>query len=259
MTLHPAYPPFPFDQFSTLLRRHFSIAIASRYLTSKPLSMIDRAVFGTALLVLSMWACQSEKKPADQQKNASAASITYPYEKPDSAFGFAGCDKALYKADSAGSFELFYGTYRVQVKEPTGSTPGQQITIVIDSTGTPLQLPPLDEGGYFQGKWGNHFFVDLGTAPDVRRLNVYKEENGALYQVFQTEYLPHEAPVVASTGSLWFYGPIAEADMEEKPVCPDAEQWRKDGLRIGYGQRRLYDMRQRMYVRKSEYTCVPMQ
>ncbi len=209
------------------------------------------------LLALLIWACQSDKKPS-AQADKPAVEVSYPYERADSVFGFQGCDKGTYRADSAGSFEMIYGAYRVQVKDRENA-PGQEITIIIDSTGQRLMLPPLDEGGYFQGKWRNHFFVDLGTAPDVRKLNVYKEENRGLYQVFQTEYLPHEVPLVSTTGSLWFYGPIKAEDMREKPICPDAEQWRKQGFTIGYGQRCLYDMAQRMYVRKSEYTCVPMQ
>ncbi len=215
------------------------------------------SVVVATLLACFSWACQSEKKPKSQE-TAPAVEVTYPYEKADSLFGFQGCDKGRYRADSAGSFEIDYSIYRVQVTEQKDA-PGQRIVVVIDSTERRVFFPPLDEGGYFQGKSGNHFFVDLGTGPDVRKLNVYKEENGELYQVFQTEYLPQEAPFVSPTGSLWFYGPIEEADMQEKPACPEAEQWRKEGLRVGYGQRRIFDIKQRMYVRKSEYICVPRQ
>ncbi|MCS7035419.1 MAG: hypothetical protein RMJ33_12590 [Saprospiraceae bacterium] len=216
-----------------------------------------RIAAGMALLVLLAWACQSSKTP-DKKADKPPVEVTFPYEKADSLLGFEGCDKGLYRADSAESFEISYGVYRVQVKN-NSDAPGQEIVAIIDSTGRRLTFPPLDEGGYFQGKWRNFFFVDLGTAADVRKLNVYKEEGGLLYQVHQTEYLPHEAPLVSASGSLWYYAPIEEANMREKPYCPDAEQWRKDGLRIGYGQRCLFDLTQRMLVRKSEYTCVPLQ
>lgn len=216
-----------------------------------------RIAAGMTLLALLVWACQSGKTP-DKKSDRPAIEVTFPYEKADSLFGFEGCDKGLYRADSAEAFEIYYGVYRVQAKY-NPDAPGQEIVAIIDSTGQRLAFPPVDEGGYFQGKWRNFFFVDLGTAPDVRKLNIYKEENGILYQVHQTEYLPHEAPIVSVTGSLWYYSPIEEADMQEKPNCPDAEQWRKEGLRVGYGQRRLFDLQQRMLVRKSEYTCVPRQ
>ncbi|GEM_PF-1816081 len=216
------------------------------------------ALLGAAGVALFLWMCQSNTGTSDNSKGASAVEVNYPYERADSVFGFEGCDKGLYKADSAGAFEMVYAGYRVQVTD-NPSQPGQQITVFVDSTGPRLTFPPFDEGGYFQGKWKNHFFVDLGTGPDVRKLNVYKIENGRLYQVFQTEYLPKEAPVVSQRGALWFYGPVEEKEISEKPACPEAEQWRKEGLRVGYGQRWLYDIEQRMYVRKSEFICVPRQ
>lgn len=215
------------------------------------------ALLGAGVVALFLWTCQSNTKN-DNAKGVPAVEVNYPYERADSVFGFEGCDKGLYKADSAGAFEMVYAGYRVQVAYDP-SQPGQQITVFVDSTGPRLTFPPLDEGGYFQGKWKNHFFVDVGTGPDVRKLNIYKVENGGLYQVFQTEYLSEEPPVVSQRGSLWFYGPVEEKDISEKPACPEAEQWRKEGLNVGYGQRRLYDMEQRMYTRKSEFICVPRQ
>lgn len=210
---------------------------------------------GVVTLALLLGGCQPTNKPV-KPGDTSAEKINFPVEKSDSLFGFQGCDKGRYRADSIGSFELVYSDYRVQVKTPSFGQ-GQEIVFIVDSTGLRLPVPPLEEGGYFRGKWRNFFFVDLGTNPDLRKLNVYKEDKGGLYQVFQTEYLPYEAPVVSSSGSLWFYAPIEEAAVREKPYCPDAEEWRKQDLSIGYGQRQLFDMTQRMLVRKSEYICVP--
>ncbi len=219
--------------------------------------MSIRIVAGMTFLALLAWACQSESKPG-KKSNEPSVEVSFPYEKADSLFGFEGCDKGLYRADSAELFELTYSTYRVQVKNRE-NLPTSEITLIIDSTGRRLVFPPLSEGSHFQGKWRNFFFVDAGTGPDVRQLTIYKEENGVLYQIYQTEYLSHEAPMVSASGSLWYYRPVEEADVSEKPNCPDAEQWRKDGFRIGYGQRHLFDLTQRMLVRKSEYTCVPRQ
>jgi len=207
----------------------------------------------TASLALWAMACKNNASP-----DAKAPDITYPYEKPDSLLGFEGCMVAGYRALSPTEREFIYQDYSIKIADKENA-PGENIEIVLDSIGKTLSVPASTEEGYFQGMARGHFFVDIGTAPDVREIVLYTVTEGKLMQAYRTNYLPAEPPFISANGGFWFYTPIAESDMLQVPDCPDKEKWVKDGLRVGYGQRCVYNLVNRMLTKKSEYVCVPLQ
>ncbi|MBK9338418.1 MAG: hypothetical protein IPM98_18530 [Lewinellaceae bacterium] len=205
------------------------------------------------LLTLLAFACKNNT-PAD----AKASGMTYPFEKPDSIFGLEGCAMAGFRAFSDTTREFYYQNFRIKVTDKSGE-PGQIIQVVLDSTNQTLDVPASTEAGFFSGAARDHFFVDIGTTPDARQMLIYNIRDGALLQTYRAEYLAAEPPFISTNGAFWFYAPIEESDMLKMPDCPDKEKWVKDGLRIGYGQRYIYNLVNRMLTRKSEYICAPFQ
>ncbi|MEQ1745792.1 MAG: hypothetical protein ABMA02_10220 [Saprospiraceae bacterium] len=211
-------------------------------------------LFAPALVAILLLASCKNSAPTDPKK----ANITYPYEKPDSIVGFKGCQMAGFSSKSAENREFRYQDY-VFVVTDRKDEPGEKIGIVFNSDTTRRLEIPATEEAYFMGVANNHFFMDRGTGPDVRELVFYRFQAGEVYLVYRTNYYPEPAPFVSTNGALWYYAPIEEKDMIKIPDCPDREKWLKEGLRVGYGQRVLYNLNERMLTRKSEYVCVPLQ
>lgn len=215
--------------------------------------MIKHTLFVATAFLLLLLAFGCKNTPSDNQEK----STVYPVIKADSIHGFEGCETAGYMALSDTTREFVYQKYLIRIKDRQGE-PGEKIDIVLLPDSIRLSLPAVGEG-YFSGLAYGHFFVDIGTAPDLRELVLYRIQPDGIFQVYQTKYYPEPAPFVSGNGGIWFYAPIEEGDMVMMPDCPDREKWIKDGLRVGYGQRIIYDLKVRMLTRKSEYVCVPLQ
>ncbi len=205
-----------------------------------------------ATMALSLIACKNGT-PGKTMGNAETTDL--PAERNDSLVGFKGCDRAGFKANSpqVHEFKYQYHTVRVTQKE----TPGDIIEIILDSTEIVYKVPDVEET-YFRGSSTSHFFVEVGVNSGTGDLIIYQLTNKALSQVFRSPYLMDEPPFV-TYGSLLFYCPVEEQEVTKMPDCPDKASWLKKNLKIGYGQRYMYHMRNRGLTRKSEYVCVPLQ
>lgn len=210
--------------------------------------------FSIALLALIILACKnaSSDKSADGQDSAPLAS--YPGPRTDSVAGFQGCERAGFKALSPQLNEFKYQNYTFQMNKKEGE--GETVEITIDSSGTKFKLPEV-EANYFRGVSRDHFFVDIGTDPEIRDVIVYSLNKEVLTLVYRTAYLVKYPPTVAN-GSLLMYVPVEESEVSKMPACKDKDAWLKDGKRIGYGQRYMYHMQNRGLTRKSEFVCAPL-
>lgn len=183
--------------------------------------------------------------------------MAYPFEKPDSLFGYEGCLMTGFRAYSPTEREFVYQDYTIRVKDKADGV-GQNVELMRDSARV-FTLPVSSEEGFFQGAARNHLFFDVGTGPGIRQILLYSVKENDVFQVYRADYLPDVQPFVSSNGGFWFYAPIEESEMVKTPDCPDKEKWLKEGLRVGYGQRCVYNLMDRMLVKKSEYICVPLQ
>lgn len=216
--------------------------------------MIKHTPFVAATLLLALLVVSCKNSPSDN----SEKNVTYPIERNDSIVGFKGCLVAGFKASSATEREFIYQKYLIKARNQEGFS-GERIDLIVLPDSARYMLP-VDDNGAFSGMAYDHIFIDAGTAPDLRELVLYRiKPGGVISMVFRTKYYPEPAPFVSENGSLWFYTPIEEKDMVKIPDCPDKKKWVKDGLRVGYGQRALYNLTDRMLTRKSEYVCVPLQ
>lgn len=215
--------------------------------------MTKHTLLVAAAFFLLLFALACKNIPSENQEK----NIAYPVVKADSIHGFEGCEMAGFKALSDTTREFVYQKYLIRVKDRQGE-PGEKIDLVVLPDSIHLGLP-AEEEGYFSGLAYGHFFVDIGTGPDLRELVFYRIQPQGIFLVYRTKYYPEPAPFVSGNGGVWFYAPIEEKEMTKMPDCPDREKWLKDGLRVGYGQRIIYDLKDRMLTRKSEYVCVPLQ
>lgn len=215
----------------------------------------NSAIYAAALLAaLAVVACKNNPSAPAEMPGANMA---YPFEKPDSMFGYEGCLMTGFRAYSPTEREFVYQDYTMRVKDKADGV-GQDVELMRDSTRI-FSLPVSNEAGFFQGMARNHLFFDVGTGPGIRQLLLYSVKENDILQVYRTDYLPDVPPFVSSNGGLWFYTPIEESEMVKMPDCPDKEKWLKEGQRVGYGQRCVYNLVDRMLVKKSEYICVPLQ
>lgn len=214
---------------------------------------------GTALLFTLVF-CKNTPLPEGQKMVSDKAptdtsSVGYvPTGKKDSVPGFPGCDKATWSSPAPNSDEFIYHHYTVVVTRNADGA-GEQITVKRDSGRADFIIPMPEEPGYFYGICRNKLFVDAGTGPDGRQLIIFDLDRTLQY--FSTPYCG-DLQIVHSD-RLYFMKPVAESEVEKMPDCPEKEQWIKDGLRVGYGQRCIFNLLQRVLTRKSEWACVPMQ
>lgn len=187
----------------------------------------------------------------------SGETSSLPPEKPDTLFGFEGCERPGFRALTPKVHEFIYQGFRVRITQRDDEA-GEKLEVFIDSTGASLAIPTV-EATFFRGGARGHIFVDVGTGPDVRDIILYNLKRGTLAQVYREQYCPDGETFVSQNGGFWFYCPVADSEVTKKPDCPDKEMWAKNGLRTAYGQRYVYDMVNRGLTRKSEFICVPMQ
>lgn len=218
-------------------------------------------LLASAAMLLTLTFCKNTPLPEGQtvvSDNPSVAAgngpaVQLPMGKLDTMAGIQGCEVATWSPLTANSEEFIYQHYTVKIVN-NQDQPGQQITVVRDS-GRADFIVPMPENGYFNGVCRNKMFVDAGTGPDGRMLFVYDLDR--MSQFFQTPYCGDMK--ILHDDRLYFMVPVDEKEVTKMPDCPEKEQWQKDGLRVGYGQRCIFNFVIRTLTRKSEWACVPMQ
>jgi len=223
-------------------------------------SMKNLLLFAAAaILTLALSFCKNTPLPEGQTivsentPTETQPAAPLPTGKSDSLIGFRGCDRAAWSPLSRTADEFIYQHYIVK-KTQIANNPGEVVTVLRDS-GRVAFTVPMPTNGYFHGIIRNKLFVDAGTGPDNRELFVYDID--LMAELFRTPYCGE--PQIIESSRLHFLLPVMENDVTKMPDCPEKEQWLKDGLRVGYGQRCIFNLAQRSLTRKSEWTCVPLQ
>lgn len=186
-------------------------------------------------------------------ENTSGASTELPPGKNDSLAGFPGCERAAWSPLTTNSEEFIYQHYVVKITRPQDGS-GEEIVVKRDSGRADFTIP-IHEGGRFYGISRNRLFVDAGTGPNNREVYVYDLDR--MLQLFGTPYCG-DLQIVQSE-KIRYLVPVEEQDVVKMPECPEKSEWEKKGLRVGYGQRCLFNFVNRSLTRKSEWECVPLQ
>jgi hypothetical protein len=213
---------------------------------------------GTALL-LTLAFCKNTPLPEGQTMVSENTPIASAPETPvqmssrDSVAGFEGCDRATWSPLTTNSEQFIYQNYTVKITR-NPNKPGDNITVKRDAGRADFVVPTI-ENAHFKGVSRNKLFVESGTGTDDRHLYVYDIDKRLMF--FDTPYCG-EIQIVHSD-RLYFMMPVVQEEVTRIPDCPEKEQWIKDGLQVGYGQRCIFNLLQRSLTRKSEWACVPVQ
>lgn len=209
-----------------------------------------------AALTLLLHSCENKTATIGKLSPETGKTLTpgpLPPGKSDSIAGFRGCERASYSPLSADSDEFIYQHYTVKLTRKSDG-PGETITVMRDS-GRADFIVPMPEAGRFFGICKNKMFVDAGTGPDNRELFIFDLDKEV--QTYNTPYCGDLR--IAESQRLWFLMPVEESEVVKKPECPEKEEWTKKGLKVGYGQRCIFNFMNRSLTRKSEWICVPLQ
>jgi len=209
-----------------------------------------------AALILFLHSCENKTATIGKLSPEPENKLTpgpLPPGKSDSIVGFRGCESAAYSPLTEDSDEFIYQHYTVKLKRKSNG-PGEEITVVRDSGRADFVIP-MPETGRFHGICRNILFVDAGTGPDNRELFIFD-----LNKQVQTYNTPYCGDLrIMENERLWFLMPVEESEVVKKPECPEKEEWTKKGLKVGYGQRCIFNFINRSLTRKSEWACVPLQ
>lgn len=197
--------------------------------------------------------CKNNTATSKEGETQNAAT-DFPPARTDSLVGFKGCDRAGFQAVGKGIVKFTYQHFAVQVAQRLDKM-GEKITVIPLEGGESFDIPDL-EAPHFIGVCRDYLFMDSGTGPDGRELFIFNVKNKTM--VFQTKYCGDETWIVHDE-KIWYSFPVDESEIAEKPECPEKEAWEKQGLRVGYGQRRIFDFLHRQLTQKSEYKCIAMQ
>lgn len=214
---------------------------------------------GTVLL-LTLSFCKNTPLPEGQtvvSENTpiepATPEIPLQMGKRDSIAGFNGCDLATWSPITTNREEFIYHHHTVVITR-NPNQPGEKITVKRDAGRMDFVIP-MPENGHFKGVSRNKIFIESGTGTDARHLYVYDIDKRSTF--FDSPYCG-ELQIVHSD-RLYFMMPVVEEEVTKIPDCPEKEQWIKDGLQVGYGQRCILNLLQRSLTRKSEWACVPVQ
>lgn len=202
------------------------------------------------MALIAFFACKNQPSTAQTQESADKSTpVPAPPPPPrDTVWGWKGTAAAVAQPN-ANSVLLRYANYYVGL-EDRSKTVGQTIRIK-DRFGSPVGDFLDWEACYFKGIQHNCMLVDKGTGPDGRTLLVYDLSKQG--KVYEAVYVGE--PSVTEDGKLVFYQPVAKKVVTPLPACPDAQKWKKDGLRVVYGQQMAYDLKKGGAPTKGGFEC----
>jgi hypothetical protein len=203
------------------------------------------------LITLLLSACGDDKKlpTAVTPANPPSASAT----EPDTAIGFTGTDRTRFRSVESNTSEYSYPQYTVRVV-PNAENVGEKVSVTATASNRSFEIA-MPEDGYFSGLHGHFLFLDAGTGPGERGLTIVDLRTNQ--PVLETTY--YEVDRVDSAGNVTFWFPVETEKVQKLPACPDQAEWVRNGLSVGYGQRRVYNLNTGKTAESQEYKCVPLQ
>lgn len=188
------------------------------------------------LIILVLFSCREEaKKTPDTKADIPATAVT------DTAVGIEGSEKAKFDGTT-----FTYLAAKVKVIQNDAGE-------IIEINGTKA---PTQEADFFSGVYKNFLLIDNGTGPNGRTLKVWSIDEKKI--IFET---PYEGDLSIKEDKLNFILPV---DLKKtkllKPVnCPDAANWKKEGLEVGYGIPSAYDFAKRAATAAGDAICFAVQ
>lgn len=201
------------------------------------------------LLFAGLLACRPQAKPdADAVKTA-------PVFQADTSVGFLGTDRARFAGSNGKMSKYEFPEYSVEIT-PNPEDVGEHIKVLVTKTNRVLNIE-MPEAGYFAGLHDHFLLIDAGTGPGARGLWVVDLRTDK--KVLDTSYFEYEQPEINSAGELTYLFPLEENQLPKPPACPDKAEWLRNGLSVGYGQRKVFNLNTGRETASGDYACVPLQ
>jgi hypothetical protein len=157
-----------------------------------------------------------------------------------------------------------YRKYAVIVS-PTEDV-GEQISVILklgagdesfltDLNKAPVHFKVPEGDNFFYGVYGDFMFIDSGTGPDPRGLDVY--DLAQKKDVFNGSYA---SPIALDKDlRLVYYEEVDEKKLKKKPDCPEAAEWKQNNLVIAYEERVSLDLKTLKVARSGVLRCAARQ
>ncbi len=203
-------------------------------------------LFSASVLV----SCSSkQEKAAAEDKKASVPEATVPTKATagnDTIVGPKGAASA--KITESGSNKTFtYGNYTVKTSQAADGG-GDKITVTNANKET--WDIPFVEMSFFHGISGDYLLIDEGSSDIMRKVHIYDLKTKKEIAVVQSD--DDES---IEGGKLTFYTLIQAKKIKKLPACPEAAEWKKNGLDIGYVQKRVVELLTGKITTTEEFKC----
>ncbi len=128
-------------------------------------------------------------------------------------------------------------------------------TFLADLKKAPIQFKMPEGDNFFYGVYDDFMFVDSGTGPDPRGLDVI--DLAQKKNVFSGSY---SSPIALDKGGrLVYYVEVDEKKLKTKPDCPEAEEWKQNQLGVAYEEKVSLDLKTMRMIRSGQLRCAARQ
>jgi hypothetical protein len=128
-------------------------------------------------------------------------------------------------------------------------------TFLNDLKKAPVHFKVPEGDNFFFGLYGDYMFIDSGTGPEPRGLEVI--DLAQKKSVFSGSY---SSPIALEKDSrLSYYLTVDEKKLKKKPDCPEAEEWKQNGLGIAYEEKVGLDLKTLKIAHSGELRCASRQ
>jgi hypothetical protein len=119
----------------------------------------------------------------------------------------------------------------------------------------PIYFKVPEGDNFFYGIYGDFMFIDSGTGPEPRGLDVF--DLAQKKKVFSGSY---SSPIALDKEQrLVYYEEVDEKKLKKKPDCPEAEEWKKQELGIAYEEKVSLDLKTLKKARSGVLRCASRQ
>jgi hypothetical protein len=119
----------------------------------------------------------------------------------------------------------------------------------------PIHFKMPEGDNFFFGVYDNFMFIDSGTGPEPRGLDVI--DLAQKKNVFNGSY---SSPIALDKGGrLVYYVEVDEKNIKKKPDCPQAEEWKRNQLGVAYEEKVGLDLKTMKIIRSGQLRCASRQ
>ncbi|GEM_PF-4633049 len=214
-----------------------------------------------ALLLSFFFSCRSENKQnsastTDSQKDSAKKVISQSFKK-DTTWGIDGMANVSWiKENGRESFQT--GNFRVIFLQQSASSAENVCYVCKRGEKDSFQVKVSDAPHRFFGGYEDLIFFECGTST-TSELVIYSVSKKEVVDKFlYTDDLRKDFQI--KDGKLTYRAILSEKDAKKvKSTCPDAKEWQKKGLKVGYAELKSLDFKTLKVAKKGAIRCVPMQ